>query len=93
MKMQTTLAPKPPVAPVARTSLGLRAAIFDEMDAIRNGSSNPTRANAIAKLAATLVDSVRMEIELSKYLRSIPPVENASGDQNTIGLMEQMKLA
>lgn len=37
--------------PVSRTSAGLRDAIFDEIDAVRNGTSNPTRANAIAKLA------------------------------------------
>lgn len=53
--------------PVTRSSAGLRDAIFDEIDAIRNGTGNPTRANAVAKLAATVVETVRMELEVQKY--------------------------
>lgn len=52
---------------VNRTSAGLRDAIFDELDAIRNGASNPTRANAVAKLAGSIVETVRMEIEVQRY--------------------------
>jgi hypothetical protein len=55
------------VAPVNRSSAGLRDAIFDEIDAIRNGTGNPTRANAVAKLAATVVETVRMELEVQRY--------------------------
>jgi hypothetical protein len=56
-------------APVNRSSAGLRDAIFDEIDAIRNGTSNPTRANAVAKLATGIVETVRMEIEVQRHLR------------------------
>lgn len=52
---------------VSRTSAGLRDAIFDELDSIRNGTSNPTRANAVAKLAGSIVETVRMEIEVQKF--------------------------
>lgn len=55
---------------VSRTSAGLRDAIFDELDAIRNGSSNPTRANAVAKLAGSIVETVRMEIEVQRYAQT-----------------------
>lgn len=55
---------------VTRTSAGLRDAIFDEIDSIRNGTSNPTRANAVAKLATGIVETVRMELEVEKHLRS-----------------------
>lgn len=58
-------------SPVTRSSAGLRDAIFDEIDAIRNGSGNPTRANAVAKLAATVVETVRMELEVQRYAVSI----------------------
>ncbi len=58
-------------APIVRTSAGLRDAIFDEIDGIRSGTSNPTRANAVAKLATGVVETVRMEIEVQKYLRSV----------------------
>jgi hypothetical protein len=53
--------------PITRSSAGLRDAIFDEIDAIRNGTGNPTRANAVAKLASTVVETVRMELEVSRY--------------------------
>ena len=55
---------------VQRTSAGLRDAIFDELDAIRNGSSNPTRANTVAKLAGSVVETVRMEMEVQRHLNS-----------------------
>lgn len=55
---------------VQRTSAGLRDAIFDEIDAIRNGTSNPTRANAVAKLASGVVETVRMEMEVQRHLNS-----------------------
>lgn len=57
-------------APIVRTSAGLRDAIFDEIDSIRNGTSNPTRANAVAKLATGIVETVRMELEVQRHLRS-----------------------
>lgn len=60
-------------APIVRTSAGLRDAIFDEIDAIRNGTSNPTRANAVAKLATGIVETVRMEIEVQRHLRTVTP--------------------
>lgn len=60
--------------PIARTSAGLRDAIFDELDSIRNGTSNPTRANAVAKLATGIVETVRMEIEVQRHLRQHPAV-------------------
>ena len=56
--------------PITRTSAGLRDAIFDEIDAIRNGSGNPTRANAVAKLASTVVETVRMELEVQRFAAS-----------------------
>jgi hypothetical protein len=56
---------------VDRTSTGLRNAIFDEMDAIRSGQSNATRANAVAKLASGIVETVRLEIEVQKHLEKV----------------------
>lgn len=70
---------------VARTSAGLRDAIFDEIDAIRRGESNPTRANAVAKLAAGVVETVRMELEVQKYVNGAAkntPVEKQTNSFN-----------
>ncbi len=74
---------------VERTSAGLRDALFDELDSIRSGESNATRANAVAKLAGSVVDTVRMEIEVQKHARHVvSKVDEAS--PNTMG--EPIKL-
>lgn len=50
-----------------RTSAGLRTALFDELDGLRAGTVTATRANAVAKLATTIVETVRMELDVAKY--------------------------
>lgn len=72
-------------APVVRTSAGLRDAIFDEIDAVRAGASNPTRANAVAKLAMGIVETVRMELDVQKHLRSFPGGDAKALPVNTLG--------
>ncbi|CAN7301355.1 hypothetical protein LJR231_001537 [Phyllobacterium sp. LjRoot231] len=67
--MSTPAVTKTEQPAISRTTAGLRDAIFDEIDAIRNGTSNPTRANAVAKLATGIVETVRMEIEVQKHLK------------------------
>lgn len=69
-----------PHSPIVRTSAGLRDAIFDEIDAIRAGASNPTRANAVAKLATGIVETVRMEIEVQRHLRQHAAPKVASNE-------------
>lgn len=83
---------KPSAAPISRTSAGLRDAIFDELDSIRNGTSNPTRANAVAKLAGSIVETVRMEIEVQRFARTAttgkspsPTMESVLGQALTLG--------
>jgi len=72
-------------SPVNRTSAGLRDAIFDEIDAIRNGTSNPTRANAVAKLATGIVETVRMELEVQRHLRQASPGSLDTAGQTALG--------
>lgn len=55
-------------SPVSRDSAGLRDAMFDEIDALRNGSGNPTRCNAVARSASVIIDSVHMDMEVAKFL-------------------------
>jgi hypothetical protein len=62
---------------VIRTSAGLRDAIFDEIDALRSGSSNPAKANSVAKLASGIVETVRMEIEVQRHARTMPSSGNS----------------
>lgn len=61
---------------IIRTSLGLRDALFDELDALREGKTNPNRANAMAKLAVQIINSVKIEIDHQRHVLSLG---NASG--------------
>lgn len=79
------------VIPMTRTSAGLRSAIFDEIDAIRNGTSSPTRANAVAKLAATVVETVRVDIEIHRYVGQAMGAKAAAGIKD-VNLEEPLEL-
>lgn len=65
---------------VQRTSAGLRGALFDELDGLRDGSINATKANATAKIAGAIVDTVNMEMAAYKLLRgsSAKPLDSSS---------------
>lgn len=54
-----------------RTSRGLRNALFDEIDSLREGDSNPARARSLAMLANTALKSVEVEIEFHKYVSDV----------------------
>ena len=57
----------------ARTSAGLRDTLFEELDALRNGTSNPAKANAIAKLSDQLISTVKMELDVQKHIAKYKP--------------------
>lgn len=82
---------------VTRTNRGLRAALFDEIDAVRQGNSNPSRANSIARLATVIVDGTRLELEVAKYMRTVPNDEQQDALtaklETTLGPTADMKLA
>ena len=57
---------------VARSSAGLRSALFDELDSLRAGRSNAAKANATAKLASAIVSTVEMELEVHRTMAKVP---------------------
>lgn len=61
-----------------RTSKGLRNVLFDEIDSIRQGESNPARARALAMLANTALKSVEVEIEYHKYVSDASKFEGGA---------------
>jgi len=73
---------------VKRNSTGLRDAIFDEIDAVRNGISNPTRANAIAKLASGIVETVRMELEVARHSQGYIGVDGPVSAKPTVSPLQ-----
>lgn len=60
-------------APTVRTSAGLRDALFDELDNLRNGSTNPAKANAVAKLADQVIATVKMELDVQRHIAKYKP--------------------
>jgi hypothetical protein len=83
MQMTTKDKEKPQelMPPVVRTSAGLRDALFDELDRMRTGKTNATNANAIARLAGGIVETVTMELEVHKQLSRIPGEPSPTGEQ------------
>lgn len=79
MAEQTRNQAENPALVIPRTSAGLRSALFDELDALRGGSSNPAKANATAKLATAIVSTVEMELEVHRTMSKIAkPADSAS---------------
>lgn len=64
--------------PVVRTSAGLRDALFDELDRMRSGETNATNANAVARLADQVVNTVHMELEVHRHLARLPDAKIAA---------------
>jgi hypothetical protein len=65
---------------VKRSSDGLRDALFDEIDGLRNGTTTATNANAVARLADQINNTVHLELLVHKQLSGgkrmskLPPV-------------------
>lgn len=62
-----------PMTQTVRTSAGLRDALFDELDNLKNGTSNPAKANAIAKLSDQVIATVKMELDVQKHIAKYKP--------------------
>lgn len=56
-----------------RTSLGLRDALFDELDALRAGESTPQKASAISRVCTAVINSVKMETEYQRNVQTNMP--------------------
>ncbi len=52
----------------SRTSAGLAAAMFDELDALRSGDSTPQVARAKASIANTICAISRLEMEYARFV-------------------------
>lgn len=59
-----------------RTSVGLRDTLFDELDNLRNGLITPHRAMAVAKTAAEIMGTVKLELAFHRFTNGIDPSDN-----------------
>lgn len=79
-----------PVSPITRSTSGLRNTLFEEMEALRNGSSNAQRARSMAQMANAILQSVQVEIEYHKYVHANK--NRVEGDQKIIPLGTDISL-
>lgn len=49
-----------------RTSHALRDALFDELDELRTGKGDPTRAMAVANLAKQIINIAKVELDFHR---------------------------
>lgn len=61
---------------IVRTAAGLRDALFDELDRLREGDSCASEAQATAKLACQIINCVKAEIEFNAHVRALPAGED-----------------
>lgn len=57
---------------IARTSAGLRDALFDAMERLRDGDMPPEDAKALAALSHQICSTVSLEIEVAKLRNEYP---------------------
>jgi len=53
---------------VERTSAGLAGAMFEELEALRSGSSTPQQARAKASIANTICAISRLEMDYARFV-------------------------
>jgi hypothetical protein len=71
-----------PKAPrTSRTSQGLRDILFDEIDEMRSGEGDPTRALAIANIAKQILNTARVELDFHRVMKAA----ETEGEPITLG--------
>ncbi len=53
---------------IERTSAGLATAMFEELDALRDGKSTPQQARAKAAVANTICQISRLEMDYARFV-------------------------
>lgn len=69
---------------MARDTSALRDILFDELEGLRNGTSEPKRASAVAKLASQIISTAKVEMEYHKLAMRA----KAQGEELRLGSMD-----
>lgn len=69
---------------MARDTSTLRDILFDELEALRDGTSEPKRAAAVAKLSAQIIGTAKVELDYHKLALQA----KASGEELVLGSMD-----
>jgi hypothetical protein len=67
---------------IERTSAGLAAVMFDELDALKAGTSTPQAARAKASIANTIVGISRLEMDFARFVADANETKNIKRLQN-----------
>lgn len=67
---------------MARTSKGLIDTMFDELDDLKAGKSNPQNARAKASLANTICQITRLEMDHARFVSDARRVAGAGQDNS-----------
>ena len=60
---------------VERSTDGLRAALFEELDNLRSGKTTAQKSSALARLAATIVSTSKLDIEYQRFAKGVDETE------------------
>jgi hypothetical protein len=71
------------VAPVERSFVGMRDALFDVLDGVRNGTIDLKQVDGIAKISSQISKSVDVELKVRKLMQQTSPTAKTE-DQPTV---------
>lgn len=57
--------------PVPKTAEGLRDALFDELNRLRDGTTSPQHARAVCNVARQVIESIRVEVQAGRLLKEL----------------------
>ncbi len=77
------------IDPIEKTTKGVRQVLFEEMEAMRNGKSSPTRANAMTKLAMSIVESMRLEMQHESHRAKFPLLDGQTEESKIVTLGDE----
>lgn len=69
--------------PIKRSTRGLTELMFSEMDLIRAGNSNSTRANAMGRMGTVIIETIRLEMEIERHAEKIKTPQNPNAEGPT----------
>jgi hypothetical protein len=59
---------KTPPREIPKTTEGLRDALFEEINLLRQDKTTPNRARALSQLARDIIDSIRVQIQYQRLI-------------------------
>jgi len=69
-----------------KNTSGLRDALFEQLDGLRNGTTTPQQAKAVSSLASQIVSVTKLEMEAARF------VVGTSQDASEIKALKSVKL-